>query len=101
MSYCPYCDSNDCLHARLEDAESTIAHLRAENAPLRAALAELVRLKDLHDACQDQTYWATRAVSAAQLDAWEADYEVNKPKAWAAARETLKKMESENDAIRP
>ena len=54
-------------------AEEGLANYAQENKQLRAALCELVRLKDLHDACEDQTYWATRAVSdtsLAQLRAW-------------------------------
>ncbi len=59
---------------------------------LRSALRELVRLKDLHDSCEDQTYWSTRAVSEetlTQLRAWEADYAENKPLAWSAARDIV------------
>jgi hypothetical protein len=59
---------------------------------VRAALCELVRLKDLRDACEDQTYWATRAVSRETLDqlhAWEENYKINKPKAWETARAIL------------
>lgn len=59
---------------------------------LRAALCELVRLKNLHDACKDQTYWSTRAVSEEtieQLRAWKADYAENKPRAWDVARAIL------------
>lgn len=64
---------------------------------IRAALAELVRLKDLHDASGDGVYWETRPINEstlAQLHAWRSDYEVNKPKAWDAARKALGSADS-------
>ena len=71
------------------------AYLADEVERLHAALRELVRLKDLHDACEDQTYWLIRAVSVetlAQLRSWEADYAENKPRAWSVARAIVGKL---------
>jgi hypothetical protein len=82
---------------RAEQNATAIFIVRACNAhdELVAALVELVRLKDLHDACEDQTFWGAHAVSREtidQLNSWELEYQIKKPLAWNAARAVLAKV---------
>jgi len=75
-----------------DSLSTALAAERERAGRMEVALTELVRLKDLHDACEDQTYWATRAVARDTIDqlrAWEQDYKDNKQKAWIAARAAL------------
>ena len=61
---------------------------------VRAALAELVRLKGLKDSI-DAVEESEEGISGLsdteqqQLAEWIADYDSNKPRAWAVAREAL------------
>ena len=71
----------------VDAAYETIPKLVAERDEALAALAELVRLKAIHDEFDG---YDDMMLTNKQLAA-KADYRANKPKAWARAREIINK----------